>query len=286
VGTLTVDAEGTLYSLQPTRFYRSTLPIVVDLNTEQKGLRYRLFSAGPFPSTAAPPPVKEIDSFSPVADLVRDKIVLVPWLEWYGGPGNPEVFAYIPLIEQMLSGQMTRRLAEWDFFLAMFLVAIGVALARWLRGLYAVPIMAIVGVAAFYGCVWLAEAQNILVNPAPTLLAAVLSLATFPVVRFAWTMRPAEPLPFPVQEAEPVPVEYAAQRPGIVFGRPATPGKRLSLSVRVAALAIVLSIAGSATATYFWLGSQPKSQPEVIYVPTMPTVEVHGYYPPSNNSVH
>jgi hypothetical protein len=145
--------------------------------------------------------------------------------------------------------------------------------------------MALVGVAAFYGCVWLAGAQNILVNPAPTLLAAVLSIATFPVVRFAWTMRAAEPVPSFAKEVEPVPAEYAAQRPGIVFGRPATAGKRFSLSVRVAVLAIVLSIMGSATATYFWLGSQPKSQPEVIYIPTMPTVEVHGYYPLSNNSV-
>jgi uncharacterized membrane protein len=285
VGTLTVDAEGTLYSLQPTRFYRSTLPIVADLYTEQKGLRYRFFPTRPFPSTAAPPPAKEIDSFLPVEDLVRDKIVLVPWLEWYGGPGNPEVFAYIPLIEQMLSGQITQRLAEWDLFLALFLITISAALARWLRGLYSVPIMAIVGVAVFYGCVWLAEAQNILVNPAPALLAAVLSLATFPVVRFAWTMRAAEPMPSFVQEAEPVPAGHAAERPGIVLGRPATPDKRLSLSVRVAVLAIVLSISGSAAATYFWLSSQPKPQPEVIYIPTMPTIEVHGYYPPSNNSV-
>lgn len=197
LGTLTVDAEGTLFLFQASGFpYRAYVPVGVDLNTEQKGLRYRLYPVGPFPSTSPPPPVKEIDSFLPVADLVKDKIVLVPWFEWYRGQVYNKIFAYIPLIEQMLSGQTTRRLAEWDLFLALFFIAISVALVRWLRGLYAVPIMTIIGVAAFYGCVWLAEAQNILVNPAPVLLAAVLSIAAFPVVRFAWTMRSVELTPF------------------------------------------------------------------------------------------
>lgn len=279
LGTIMVDAKGTLFSFQASGFpYRAYVPVGVELNTEQKGLCYRLYPVGPFPSTGPPPQVKEIDSFLPVADLVRDKIVLVPWFEQYRGQVYNEIFAYIPLIEQMLSGQMTRRLAEWDLFLALFLIAASVALTRWLRGLYAVPIMAIIGVAAFYGCVWLAETQNILVNPAPALLATVISIAAFPVVRFAWTMRAAEPLPSSVQEAEPVPAEHVAQRPVIVFDKSATTSKRLSLSVRVAVLAIVLSISGSAAATYLWLSSQPKPQPEVVYVPTLPTIEVQGYY--------
>ncbi|MGH2568970.1 MAG: hypothetical protein ACRDGA_11575, partial [Bacteroidota bacterium] len=254
LGTLTVDADGTLYSFQPAFYHRWNVPVLVDLNTDQKGLRYRLVPTGPFPSTKPIPSIEEIDSFLPVADEVRDKIILVPWLEWYGGPGKGEVFAYIPLIEQMLSDQMTRRLAAWDLFLAATLIAIGVALARWMRGLYAVPLMALAGVGAFYGCVWLADAQNILVNPAPAILAAMLSIAAFPLVRFAWTMRAAEPSLAPSLRAEPMPAGYTAEQPVAVSGKTATAGKRLSLSLRVAVAAMLILIAGSVGVTSLWLG--------------------------------
>jgi hypothetical protein len=278
LGTLTVDAEGTLYSFEPARVVHSNVPVMVDLNTEQEGLRYRLFPTHPFPSTSPPPPVKEIDSFLPVADFVKDKVVLVPWLEWYGEAVYSDVYAYMGLIEQMLSGQVTRRFAEWDLLLAVFLIAINAAFARWLRGLYAVPIMALAGVAAFYGCVWLVDTQNTLVNPAPAVLATMLSMATFPLIRFAWTMHATEPQPAIIQRTEPTPVEKTAQRPVMLSG------KRLSLSPRMALVIMLALIVSSVGGTVLWLEAHsPKPRIEVIYLPTMPTVEVQGYYFQSGN---
>jgi hypothetical protein len=106
----------------------------------------------------------------------------------------------------------------------------------------------------------------------------MLSMATFPLIRFAWTMHATEPQPAIIQRTEPTPVEKTAQRLVMVSG------KRLSLSPRMALVIMLALIVSSVGGTVLWLEAHsPKPRIEVIYLPTMPTVEVQGYYFQSGN---
>jgi hypothetical protein len=79
---------------------------------------------------------------------------------------------------------------------------------------------------------------------------------------------------------------------GLVPGRLAIPSglwkRTVSLPVSLAAAVVVLLMMGSIALSSLWFGTQ-KAQTEVqvqtVYVTTLPTVEVQGYYPQSKTAI-
>lgn len=229
-------------------------------------------------------------------ELFVNKIVIIKWDEL----NNPnlqtwaDAGAYSTFINNALNGTNLIRKAEgWPTIITLLSVLFCGFFSRSLRGLHAVPLMLLHGAALFFGGAWLLQSQQILLDTSYPLAAVILSIAVFPLVRFAWTMRAAEATPtsggltpsftFSTSSQKsmaPSPVQAPPQQARKLL---ALTSNRLSLSFPIALLAIALAITGSAAATYVWLNATLKPRTEVIYVPTLPTVEVQGYYSKSGN---
>ncbi len=228
----------------------------------------------------------------------KDKIVLTGWSDAVGAfrvqENWNEMFQYAVFLDCALAGKNLLRYAErWPIVITLLSLLLCGVVARYLRGLYAVPAMILAGLGLVLSARWLFLTHDILLDVSYPLAAIILCTAILPLVRFAYTMRSFETTPtsgrfspslgfapeLPTRMAPAL--EITQQQPSrtrFVFT-----GKRLSLSFPLAALVIVLSIAGSTTLTYLWLNATLKPRTEVVYVPTLPTVEVEGYYSKSGN---
>jgi len=113
-------------------------------------------------------------------------------------------------------------------------------------------------------------------------VAVLLSIAIFPLARFAWTMRAEIPSAPPSFIPEPVPVSAQPSASATGAGWFAVSSGRLSLSLPLAVLVLLTAIGSGVLATS--LLRNPEIQKEPVYIMSLPTVEVQDYYSPSNGS--
>ncbi|MCI0560121.1 MAG: hypothetical protein MN733_16655, partial [Nitrososphaera sp.] len=215
-------------------------------------------------------------------EYFRDKIVYIKWDE----ANNPNLTrwsdagAYSVLISNALSGKNILRKADgWS--LALILVCVGICgfISKFVRGLWAVPLMALFVVGIYLGAAWLLHEQSIMLDASYPMAAVILSIAVFPLARFAWTMRAVTPQAAASLIPEPV-TQPEIRTTG--SGWFAFTGEKLSLSLPLAAIVLLTAIGGSVLLTS--LLQKPEIQQEPVYIMSMPTVEVQGYYSPSNGS--
>ena len=285
--SLPISTDGSLYSYRPSGYKMSYHAAWLRLETETgddmvlSKAHYMIFTGatriGGFPyQTTLTPTLKGFE------DRFRDKIVMIWWND-YGSFSSAfdgiRLRSYAALLDNILTGtNLVRKAESAPLYLTLLGVLLCGLLARYLRGLYAVPLMLAVGAGLFFGSVWLLQDQQILLDISYPIVAVILSIAAFPLARFAWTMRVKEPMSAPALAFEPPPVEHVEQT-SIAFS-----GKRLSFSLPVAIAIILISIAGSAGITSLMVSSQPKqAEPEVIVLPTLPPIEVQGYYGKAGN---
>ncbi|HEY4612387.1 MAG TPA: hypothetical protein VII11_05350 [Bacteroidota bacterium] len=286
--SLPISTDGSLYSYRPWNYrvahaawFRLDTGEGVGRSPLSKAPYYNIFTGatriGGFPyQTTLTPTLKGFE------DRFRDKIVMIWWND-YGSFSSAfdgiRLRSYAALLDNILTGtNLVRKAESAPLYLTLLGVLLCGLLARYLRGLYAVPLMLLVGVGLFFGAVWLLQDQQILLDSSYPVVAVILSIAAFPLARFAWTMRVKEPMSAPALAFEPPPVEHVEQT-SIAFS-----GKRLSFSLPVAIAIILISIAGSAGITSLMVSSQPKqAEPEVIVLPTLPPIEVQGYYGKAGN---
>ena len=130
----------------------------------------------------------------------RDKIVLTSWSDAVGTfraqENWNEMFQYAVFLDCALAGKNLLRYAErWPIVVTLLSLLLCGLLARYLRGLYAVPAMILVGLGMVLTVRWLFLTQEILFDASYPLAAIILCIAILPLARFSYMMRTMETIP-------------------------------------------------------------------------------------------
>ena len=283
---LPVSDDGYLYSFSPSlgmqyaAFFR--LDEVAPLNSKYEVVNYTFSAGNPQLPSLSTHMTQTLKGFE---ELFRDKIITIQWADAgsYSGSAGYRNIAYLTLLDNILSGtNLVRKAERWPLYVTLFSVLLCGVIARSLRGLYAVPLMLLVGAGLFLGAVWLMQNQQILIDVSYPVAAIILSIAAFPLARFAWTMRAEVPSAPPSFIPEPIPVSAPLSASATGAGWFAVSSGRLSLSLPLAALVLLTAIGSGVLATS--LLRKPEILQEPVYIMSLPTVEVQDYYSPGNGS--
>lgn len=198
--------------------------------------------------------------------------------------GNPfadvESNRYAQIIDHMIRGEVLTRSRFGSPLIALAcIVGVGLILFR-TKPLAAIALLMLFSAFVLYGNGWLFQEKGILVDVPASFAALLLSMAVFTVVRLGNEWR------FGVGRGVVVP-------PAPVFGGGAVDAtksptgfallrKRMSFSPAVALGVLILAIVTTALVTREVNRPKPIDSPkEIVYVTSLPTVEVQGVYIPN-----
>lgn len=215
----------------------------------------------------------------------KDRIVLTSWFDGVGAYREQqswiEMSQYSVYMDCVARGRnLVTRVDLWPVILTLITVLLCGLLARYFRGLVSVPSMIFLGVTLVVIARWLLHDHDLLLEVSYPLASVILSIAIFPLVRFSYMMRAMTESAdwdtgfFPAAAPQIAPHSSSEK----TVTRQEKPAKHLSLSFPLAFAIVLLLVVSSAGITYWSLHSTEKPKPEVVYLMSMPPVEVVAYY--------
>ncbi len=184
---LPIASDGSLYSYHPrgSRVRRGIMVKVRETNPTE--LVYTFSSSKDLKVTTS-------TTLMGFEEFVKDRVVITNWLDEGALTSQTwdESIAYPNFIDNILDGEFLLRKAEgWPFYLTLVSVLLCGIIVRYLRGLFAVPLMLLFGAGLFLGSNWLLQHQDVLLDVSYPLAAVILSIAILPLARFSFFMQAA-----------------------------------------------------------------------------------------------
>ena len=277
--TFPIDKSGSLYvGRQIWGQFRSTINAVYDMkdlskeSSGEKKVEYVL-----------PKALRQSVYTSTLVDF-RDqfegKIIVLSPQDFATPFADREANRYAQIVDHMIRGEvLTRSRLGSLLFALVCIVGCGLILYR-TKPLAAIALLMLFSAFVFYGNGWLFQVKGILVDVPASFAALLLSMAVFTVMRLGYEWR------FGVGRGVVVP-------PAPVFGGGAVDAtksptgfaflwKRMSFSPAAALGVLILVIVTTALVTRGIDRPKPADSPkEIVYVTSLPTVEVQGVYIPN-----
>ncbi|HEX9829972.1 MAG TPA: hypothetical protein VGB10_07140, partial [Bacteroidota bacterium] len=168
---LPISENGSLYSYHGAGYKSPTTAAWLRLTTDTGDFadlpkaEYMVFTGNPRTSSFSSHTTPSLKGFE---ELFKDKIVNIAWdntianIAFYDGL---QINAYSTLLDNILTGKnLVRKAESGQLYLTLLSVLLCGLFARYFRGLYAVPLMLLVGVGLFFGATWLVQNQQILLD--------------------------------------------------------------------------------------------------------------------------
>jgi hypothetical protein len=186
---LPIASDGSLYSYHPPwgRAFR-----IIKVNVQETNPAELIYAFSSFDKDLKQRTSTTLKGFE---EFVKDKVVITNWLDGRALSSQTwdESIAYPDFIDNILDGEFLLRKAEgWSFYLTLVSVLICGIIVRYLRGLFAVPLMLLFGAGLFLGSNWLLQHQDVLLDVSYPLAVIILSIAILPLARFSYMMRTME----------------------------------------------------------------------------------------------
>ena len=226
--------------------------------------------------------IERISNLEPYKQRFEGKIVILQWHD-LGGLSMPfsyrESQDYAQVIDNILRGKVLKQTNLGSLLIGLIsILGCGLILYR-SRLIAAVGLLILFSFMILYGSAWLFQEKGLLVDIPVAIASVVASIAVFSVLRLGNEWR------FGIGRStaiSPAPeTRKSSLDPGTSSGSLGFLQRRFAFSLAAAVGVLLLAVVLTALVTRSISDSQPAEPQKVVYVTSLPTVEVQGMYIPN-----
>ena len=226
--------------------------------------------------------IERISNLEPYKQRFEGKIVILQWHD-FGGLSMPfsyrESQDYAQVIDNILRGKVLKQTNLGSLLIGLIsILGCGLILYR-SRLIAAVGLLILFSFMILYGSAWLFQEKGLLVDIPVAIASVVASIAVFSVLRLGNEWR------FGIGRStaiSPAPeTRKSSLDPGTSSGSLGFLQRRFAFSLAAAVGVLLLAVVLTALVTRSISDSQPAEPQKVVYVTSLPTVEVQGVYIPN-----
>jgi hypothetical protein len=233
----------------------------------------------------------ENNSLLEIADQLKGKIVFINWYN-RSNTRDMSINRYCDVIKNLVNAKFIVEYNYWYYAITLLCLLLAGWLAIQLRPIYAYGVTFALAFILLAGGYWLYHSQNIFLHITYPFAAMILAAFFFSIGKLKWEkgipplynvifedsqqiVSPALEYRLPTKKTINPQMEF---EPRFMLTR-----KRIVLATPLAVSALIITILTSIAFTSLWYRTNVASNETVVYVPTLPTVEVRGYIQSSPN---